>query len=175
MCHVPLFLTGAKLLTYSGTSRRELVDEMLMLEQASFAEQLCMLNGWDRHNLNSHQLETGLKYRQLDVVQNVLNTIGDEQLDYACSLLVTTVDNAFNSSKGRDFASRLLKVALEFMTNALHRTPDAPWVGDVTGYLTSLRRHLHRISQAHTSEGPPDLPLMESIINNISEESEQVR
>ena len=64
--NVPLFLAAPGLVTFSGASRRELVDELLMFEQTPLAERLCKLNQWDRHTLNSHQLEQGLKYRQLD-------------------------------------------------------------------------------------------------------------
>ena len=166
-CHVPLYLTADALIAFSRASRRELVDEMLMFEQTPLAEQLCRLNNWDRHTLNSHQLEMGLKYRQLDVVQSVLSTIDEDQIEYACQLLVATTSEAFESFKGADFASRLLKVALEFVTRAMRHSSSDKRTTELAAHLTALRKHLHTPSQTRPA-APDHQLLVEGIINNLS-------
>ncbi len=55
-----------------SASQRALLDDLIMLDRADLADHLCDLNGWDHHSLSTHQLETGLRYRQLDVVARVL-------------------------------------------------------------------------------------------------------
>ena len=179
----PLFASAAHLATVTLTPRRAVVDDLLLLAAAPLAGRLCALNAWDRHALHTHRLASGLKYRQLDVVQHVLGALDDaQQCERAGALLVATVDEAcvaaahmffyylfdvgvvvgarvgtgawaiawplfppprrpllspacpptrlptclltrlparFRSAKGADFATRLLKVALEFVSRRL--------------------------------------------------------
>lgn len=129
------------------TTRRELVDELIMFEHTTLAEHLCSLNGWDRHTLNTHQLETGLMYRQLDVVDKVLVSLDPDQLVTAYGLVVETVEEATRLSKGVDFAQRLLQLTSQHLNGIVESafTEDstaAQYLPDLVGYLCRLRANL---------------------------------
>lgn len=133
-----LHLTDSSVLAFVvGTSRRELVDELIMFEQTQLAEHLCMLNDWNRHTLNTHQLDSGLKYRQLDVVDSVLENLDDGQAEPAYQLLSKTVENTMRLSKGVDFAQRLLCLTNQHLSKVINRRREAG--GDIKELIQCLR------------------------------------
>lgn len=56
----------------------------------------------------SYQLETGLRYRQLDVVKTVLSKLSEDQLESACQLLLKTLRANTPTNSFSDFAQQLL-------------------------------------------------------------------
>ncbi|XP_013406016.1 spatacsin isoform X2 [Lingula anatina] len=48
--------------------QEELVNKLMLYENATVADTLCRLNSWDRCSIPIHALEVGLKHRQLDTV-----------------------------------------------------------------------------------------------------------
>ena len=118
--HPGLHLTADSILAFIlGTTRRALVDEFILFEQTRLARQLCWLNDWDRHTLNSYQLETALRFRQLENVEAVLRNIAEEQVESACEMLLKTIEDANKLSKGAIFAQGLLHIAITFVSRAI--------------------------------------------------------
>ena len=118
--HPGLHLTADSILAFIlGTTRRALVDEFILFEQTRLARQLCWLNDWDRHTLNSYQLETALRFRQLENVEAVLRNIANEQVESACEMLLKTIEDANKLSKGAIFAQGLLHIAITFVSRAI--------------------------------------------------------
>jgi hypothetical protein len=159
-----LHLTETSFLAFvMQTTRRELVDELIMFEHTALAEHLSTLNGWNRNTLNSHQLETSLKYRQLDVVDRVLESLDPDQLVASYGLVVKTVEDATRLSKGVDFAQRLLRITTKHLNAVVEKglaiegdeNPVSAHVAELVGYMCRLRANLiHPRSRTITTEVP---------------------
>lgn len=67
-----------------GLTERTLVDELIMLDRKTLADRLSDLNGWGLFSLSRHQLETGLRFRQLAVVEEVLNSLSNVRSSWGC-------------------------------------------------------------------------------------------
>ena len=76
-CAQPLLLLrkGSLLTVVFNLTPRALLDELIMLDRKSLADKLSELNGWGHFSLSRHQLETGLRFRQPAVVEEVLRNL----------------------------------------------------------------------------------------------------
>ncbi|KAL6051580.1 Spg11p, partial [Balamuthia mandrillaris] len=101
-------------------TREQLLSNCIMFEGTGMAEQLCVLNGWDRKALLMNALQLGLRYRQVSVVRSALYSLGKEQqLEGSQMLLQYAEATASMNRNDRIFLVALLQIGMRFVTSII--------------------------------------------------------
>lgn len=139
--HPALHLTATGMVAFIlGTTRRALVDELILLQQAQLARQLSSLNDWDQQTLNSHQLGNALRFRQLDNVDAVLQDIPPRHMASAAQILLETIEDASKLAKGFEFSQQLLYLAIKYLARAIAQLKASGRADAATTDLTDEQR-----------------------------------
>jgi hypothetical protein len=144
---VLLLRKGSLLTVVFNLTPRALLDELIMLDRKSLADKLSDLNGWGHFSLSRHQLETGLRFRQPAVVEEVLRNLTNvsclawpivkpsaprpafltgshfppqDQLAYACNSLIECLRAVWDfKNMSGSFTVELRKLSRKFAINKL--------------------------------------------------------
>ncbi|EGD80424.1 hypothetical protein PTSG_11069 [Salpingoeca rosetta] len=142
----PLLLVGPRGLTtlVLDLSQQQLLDQLTMLGRNDVAQLLCSQNGWS-NNCYTSQLETSLKYRQIELVKEVLKTLTKDQLASACEMLVDAVSETWQFRDYLDFPIKLMHLTTRFIARKLEMfaaTPRDAILVQLSSFMARLRRIL---------------------------------
>lgn len=102
------------------SEKAAVLNNLILFEGDNLARKICVLNDWNSEELTVYTLELGLRNRELDVVQRALASISvSMEILIACIITKFIVENNF--IKGSDFRSRIIKMALEYVSNLIER------------------------------------------------------
>ncbi len=170
-----LYLTSASVMTVLvAVDRKQLLDELIMFQNADLATSLCSLNGWEPTSLNTYSLEAGLKHRQLGLVSKVLGNLKGKQVETACHLLLKSVEESqelvevATEIQTEAFANKLLKLAMSFLARVVHEhsskkdnAADAHFIAvhDLAFHLAKLRNFVENscLSRERSESRAPNL------------------
>jgi hypothetical protein len=97
-----------------------ILNNIIMFEGDQRAHEMCSMNDWDHEELTVYTLEMGLRNRELDVVQRSLGSISkNTEILVACIITKFIVETCF--AKGSDFRTRIITMALEYVSKLVER------------------------------------------------------
>eukprot|EP01114_Cavostelium_apophysatum_P016147 TRINITY_DN4541_c0_g1_i2.p1 TRINITY_DN4541_c0_g1~~TRINITY_DN4541_c0_g1_i2.p1 ORF type:complete len:2374 (-),score=676.40 TRINITY_DN4541_c0_g1_i2:45-7166(-) len=104
------------LLMGKNLTQQKILNNLIMLESSTLADNLCELNGWDRRSLRFHALELGLRYRQLDVIEPALQNLDPDQQYTGAELLLEYVTSNELSVQEEEFMDQLIQIGMNFLS-----------------------------------------------------------
>eukprot|EP00049_Salpingoeca_infusionum_P002046 m.53221 g.53221 ORF g.53221 m.53221 type:complete len:2690 (+) comp11359_c0_seq1:133-8202(+) len=136
-------------------SQQQLLNQLHLLEQTTFATNLCALNGWSAQSLSCHQLKTCLKFNNVDGIPEAFEAVPDQQLEDACKLIEEYLNKTITSNLIN--ASYIARAVKHIATKRLEILKDEP----TAIYLAKLLAFLRTLHQK-TSAAVPDVIQSES-------------
>lgn len=115
-----------------------ILQSVVVFESAGVADRLCAENAWDRRELQVQALELGLRYRQLDVIEQSLSQLDKSQRQRGVVIFTEFVEHA-SLLQGDSFMEHLLRAGVRFLIKCLTEEPES--TDPIFKALLQLRAH----------------------------------
>jgi hypothetical protein len=100
-------------------TQTKLLNNLIMFESSTIADNLCALNDWDRKTLRLHALELGLRFRQIDVIEPALHHLDRDQQAIGSQLLTEYINACTVTPQEEGFIERLIQIGMHFLTEII--------------------------------------------------------
>lgn len=97
-------------------TRSKITNDLIIFTTPTLAERLYELNAWDRRTLRLHALKMGLRYRQLDVIEPVLQSLDPDQQLTGGHILLDFIKQNTMTVQDEVFWDQLLKIGMNFVS-----------------------------------------------------------
>eukprot|EP01125_Pyxidicula_operculata_P005766 TRINITY_DN2013_c0_g1_i1.p1 TRINITY_DN2013_c0_g1~~TRINITY_DN2013_c0_g1_i1.p1 ORF type:complete len:2987 (-),score=636.60 TRINITY_DN2013_c0_g1_i1:70-9030(-) len=160
---VPFFLSKDGMgVILVDENQDKLTNKMIIFHGPSQAEALYAVNGWERRSLRLHALDMGLKFRQLDVVKEALQSLDSDQEFTGAKILLDFAKSIKPLLQDQGFLEQLFQIAIQFVSSAILKLSQL-LSGDECNKLShasdmevllpradSNKEELHRYNQIHS-------------------------
>ncbi|PRP81729.1 hypothetical protein PROFUN_10829 [Planoprotostelium fungivorum] len=96
-----------------------ILNNLISSEKTEMAEQLCLLNRWDKSTLRLHALDMGLRMRQMNVIEGSLSSLVGEQRLVGAQMLVDYISNEELHVHQKAFITNIIDTAISSLSSMI--------------------------------------------------------
>eukprot|EP00002_Diphylleia_rotans_P028376 TRINITY_DN5728_c0_g1_i4.p1 TRINITY_DN5728_c0_g1~~TRINITY_DN5728_c0_g1_i4.p1 ORF type:complete len:2440 (+),score=461.38 TRINITY_DN5728_c0_g1_i4:99-7418(+) len=151
------FLSQDNLTTVlSNAKQQQIIDNTITFESAAVADYLCRLNKWNQKFLLLHSLNAGLRYRQLEVIDQALQRLEQDQEMQGLNALLDATKELSQNLVDQDYCLSLVHIGVAFASKLIQRQVDS--LSSIPDYSSQeFNSNLFNQDQEHASDSHPAL------------------